>query len=92
MEAPVTRLSLNGRLVRYQHARLVMFHGWRVVLAGAMVEDGGQEHDRTVEVAIDGSRYVGTVRTALSPNDAAEAVTRGREAVLMGIGDLRQVR
>lgn len=69
-----------------------MFHGWRVVLAGAMVENGGQEADRTVEVAIDGSRFVGTVRTTFSPMDAAAAVTRGQEAVLVGIGDLRQVR
>jgi hypothetical protein len=92
MDAPVTRLSLNGRVVRYRQARLVMFHGWRLVLAGAMVEDGGEESDRTVEVAVDGGRYVGTVRTTLAPNDAADAVTRGREAVLMGIGDLRQIR
>ncbi len=92
MDAPVTRLSLNGKAVRYRHARLVMFHGWRLVLDGAMVEDGGQDSDGTVEVAVDGSRFVGTVRTSLAPQDAATTVTRGREAVIRGVGDLRQVR
>ena len=59
---------------------------------GAMVEDGGYDSDATVEVAVDGSRFVGTVRTSLAPQDAATTVTRGREAVIRGVGDLRQVR
>lgn len=92
MDAPVSRLSLNGRSVRYQRARLVMFHGWRLVLAGAQMEDGGNPEDRQVELALDDGKYVGTVRTNFAPGDPAAVPTRGREAVLMGVGDLRRVR
>ena len=89
MEVEVGRLSLDGQAVQFERATLVEFIGWRVVLVGAAMKQGGTEAEHPVELTISGERYLGTVRTAafLEPSAAA---TPGKQTVLRGVGTLRR--
>jgi hypothetical protein len=89
MESQVTRLAIDGQWIRFERATLVEFLGWRLLLVGAALEDGGTEIEVPIELTVSGSRYVGTVRTSalLQPTGRP---ARGRQTVLRGVGALRR--